>query len=90
MCGSELTPKHQGLTPSDLRLQAQVPRVLASPDVPPSPCISVCLMSDDASSCVGCWRTLDEIGGWAHRSPDEKRMVWVAIGERLAARAAAL
>ena len=87
MCGSELTPKPQGLTPSDLRLQAQVPRVLASADVPPSPCISVCLMSDDATSCVGCWRTLDEIGGWAHRTADEKRAVWTLIGERLAARA---
>jgi len=87
MCGSELTPKPQGLTPSDLRLQAQVPRVLASADVPPSPCISVCLMSDDATSCVGCWRTLDEIGGWAHRTADEKRTVWTLIGERLAARA---
>jgi predicted Fe-S protein YdhL (DUF1289 family) len=88
MCGSELTPKPQGLTPSDLRLQAQVPCVLASADVPPSPCISVCLMSDDATSCVGCWRTLDEIGGWAHRTADEKRAVWKSIGERLATRAA--
>jgi predicted Fe-S protein YdhL (DUF1289 family) len=88
MCGSELTPKPQGLTPSDLRLQAHVSRVLANPEVPPSPCISVCLMSDDASSCVGCWRTLDEIGSWAHCSPDEKRAVWSSIGERLAARTA--
>jgi predicted Fe-S protein YdhL (DUF1289 family) len=90
MCGSELTPKPQGLTPSDLRLQAQVPRVLANPDVPPSPCISICLMSDDATACVGCWRTLSEIGGWAQRTPEEKRAVWRSIGERLAARAAAV
>jgi predicted Fe-S protein YdhL (DUF1289 family) len=45
-------------------------------------------MSDDATACVGCWRTLDEIGGWAHRSPEEKRAVWQSIGQRLAARAA--
>ena len=90
MCGSELTPKLQGLTPADLRLAAQAKRVLQSNDVPPSPCISVCRMSDDTTFCEGCWRTLDEIGGWAQRSADDKRVVWLQIGERLAARAVAL
>jgi predicted Fe-S protein YdhL (DUF1289 family) len=83
MCGSELTPKPQGLTPSDLRLQTQTKRVLQSNEVPPSPCISICRMSDDTSYCEGCWRTLDEIGGWGQRSADEKRAVWLLIGERL-------
>ncbi|BDU59257.1 hypothetical protein LMORI2_22390 [Limnohabitans sp. MORI2] len=83
MCGSELTPKPQGLTPSDLRLQAQAKRVLQSADAPPSPCISVCRMSDDTTYCEGCWRSLDEIAGWAQRNPDEKRAVWQQIEERL-------
>ena len=85
MCGSELTPKPQGLKPSDLRLAAQAKRVLQSADVPPSPCISICRMSDDTTYCEGCWRTLDEIGGWAQRSADDKRTVWQLIGARLAA-----
>jgi predicted Fe-S protein YdhL (DUF1289 family) len=88
MCGSELTPKPQGLTPADLRLAAQAKRVLQSDDVPPSPCISICRMSDDTTYCEGCWRTLDEIGGWAQRAADDKRVVWQLIGERLAAHAA--
>ena len=83
MCGSELTPKPQGLTPSDLRLQAQAKRVLQSADAPPSPCISVCRMSDDTTYCEGCWRSLDEIAGWAQRNADEKRAVWRQIEERL-------
>ena len=85
MCGSELTPKPQGLTPADLRLAAQAKRVLKSNDVPPSPCISVCRMSDETTFCEGCWRTLDEIGDWVQRSADDKRAVWMRIGERLAA-----
>ncbi len=89
MCGSELTPKPLGLTPADLRLQAQAARVLQSSDVPPSPCISVCRMSDDTTYCEGCWRTLDEIGGWGQRAPDDKRLVWALIRERLAAHALA-
>ena len=88
MCGSELTPKPQGLKPSDLRLQAQAARVLQSTEVPPSPCISICRMSDDTTYCEGCWRSLDEIAGWAQRSAEGKRAVWQLIGERLAAYAA--
>jgi len=89
MCGSELTPKPQGLTPADLRLAAQAKRVLQSNDVPPSPCVSICRMSDDTTYCEGCWRTLDEIGGWGQRNPDDKRGVWQSIGERVAAHASA-
>lgn len=85
MCGSELTPKSQGLTPADLRLAAQVKRVLHSRAMPPSPCISICRMSDNTTFCEGCWRTLDEIGDWVHRSADDKREVWMRIGQRLAA-----
>lgn len=89
MCGSELTPKPQGLTPADLRLQAQAKRVLQSNETPPSPCISICRMSDDTSFCEGCWRTLDEIGGWAQRNAHDRRVVWQLIGARLSARASA-
>ena len=89
MCGSELTPKPQGLTPADVRLSAQAVRVLQSTDVPPSPYISICRMSDDTTYCEGCWRSLDEIGGWGQCVTDEKRAVWQLIGERLAAHAVA-
>lgn len=89
MCGSELTPKPQGLMPSDLRLQALSRRILQSTEAPPSPCISVCRMSDDTGYCQGCWRSLDEIGGWAERDSASKRAVWALIGERLAAHATA-
>jgi predicted Fe-S protein YdhL (DUF1289 family) len=46
-------------------------------------------MSDDTTYCEGCWRTLNEIGGWAQSSVSDKLAVWQRIGERLAAHAAA-
>lgn len=46
-------------------------------------------MSDDTTYCEGCWRTLDEIGGWSQCNADDKREVWQLIGERLAAYSAA-
>jgi predicted Fe-S protein YdhL (DUF1289 family) len=85
MCGSELKPKPHGLTPADLRLAAQAARVLQSHEVPPSPCVSVCRVSDDTTYCEGCWRTLDEIGCWGQSDPDGKRAVWQLISERLEA-----
>ena len=87
MCGSELAPKPQGLKPSDMRLQTQAKRVLQSEEMPPSPCISICRMSDDTTYCEGCWRTLDEIGGWAQRTASDKRAVWQLIQKRLEAHA---
>jgi uncharacterized protein len=87
MCGSELTSKPQGLTPADLRLAAQAKRVLLSADAPPSPCVSICRMSDDTTYCEGCWRTLDEIGSWGQSNTNDKRAVWQSIAQRLAAHA---
>jgi predicted Fe-S protein YdhL (DUF1289 family) len=84
MCGSELTPKPQGLTASDKRLLAQAQRVLSDElAVTPSPCVSVCRMSDDTQLCAGCWRSLEEIAGWASRSVADKRAVWGQIQSRL-------
>lgn len=85
MCGSELIPKTQGLSPSDRRLHALAARVLQSQEAMPSPCISVCRMSDDNNYCAGCWRTLDEIAQWGSSSESDKRAMWALIDARLTA-----
>lgn len=48
---------------------------------PTSPCVQICTL-DDANVCVGCYRTLEEIGGWARMSPDEQRSVIRRARER--------
>ena len=91
MCGSELTPKPSGLSASALSLLKQAQRVAlgeqqASPSATvPSPCISVCHMSTDTGWCEGCWRSLDEIGGWGQTSNESKRVVWSRIAQRITA-----
>ena len=33
-----------------------------------TPCIKVCFMDEASGLCLGCLRTLDEIGGWTSYS----------------------
>ncbi len=59
----------------------RVREVVAEPVVP-SPCVSICRMVTETALCEGCFRTIPEIAGWRHMSDDEKRAVWVSIGQR--------
>ena len=47
-----------------------------------SPCVSVCTVDPVSKTCIGCLRTLDEIGAWRVMTIDEKRAVVVACEER--------
>lgn len=44
-----------------------------------SPCVKVCFVDPEAGLCVGCFRSLEELGQWT-RYTDEER---AAIGESL-------
>lgn len=59
-------------------------RLLATQDEAPSPCISICRVSDSSGLCQGCFRTLDEIVGWSRTSEDGKRALWKTIEQRIA------
>jgi predicted Fe-S protein YdhL (DUF1289 family) len=47
-----------------------------------SPCTNVCRM--DGETCIGCYRTLDEIVRWSAASDDEKRQILDAVAVRRA------
>ena len=47
-----------------------------------SPCISVCSVDKATGMCIGCLRTLKEIGRWRMASADEKRAIVAACNER--------
>jgi len=53
-----------------------------SDEVVPSPCISVCRLSDDRSRCEGCFRTLDEIRAWSGADGARRRGIWVQLLQR--------
>ena len=33
-----------------------------------TPCIKVCFVDDESGLCLGCFRTLEEIGAWSRLS----------------------
>lgn len=47
-----------------------------------SPCISVCSVDPATKMCIGCLRTLAEIGAWRTMTPAEKRAVVEATEQR--------
>lgn len=47
-----------------------------------SPCVKLCQVHPEARICVGCLRTLEEIGGWSTMTPDERRAVIDALPQR--------
>jgi len=49
----------------------------------PSPCVKVCTMDPGRGVCLGCYRTLDEIGGWSVFSAGQKRAVLARIEARI-------
>lgn len=49
-----------------------------------TPCIHICSLDATNSLCIGCGRTLEEIGGWASYSDETRRRIMQALPERLA------
>ena len=48
-----------------------------------SPCIKVCAVDGETSLCLGCGRTLKEIGGWMQFDDAGREAVMEALPERL-------
>jgi len=44
-----------------------------------SPCNKVCTLDPISASCIGCGRTLAEIGAWSRMSDAERAAVWDEI-----------
>lgn len=47
-----------------------------------SPCIKLCVMHPGEGICMGCYRTLSEIGGWSQMSPEARRAVMAELPAR--------
>ena len=76
-------PKPDPATRYQRLLAARVPDALATIYAPPSPCISVCQMDAQTGWCIGCLRSIEEIGAWSTNTDQDKRAVWQRISERL-------
>ena len=47
-----------------------------------TPCIKVCQMDPLRGVCIGCRRTLEEIGRWAGMSDAERKKILAALPAR--------
>jgi predicted Fe-S protein YdhL (DUF1289 family) len=63
------------------------PSLMAETDRPSStetPCNKVCVIDAACGLCIGCGRTLAEIGGWITMTPDERRRIMAELPARRA------
>ena len=49
-----------------------------------SPCVKVCAIDATTGWCLGCGRSMAEIGGWSTLSPERRRAVMAELETRMA------
>ena len=59
------------------------PRTVSPTRAIRSPCIKLCVVEPLSGLCIGCGRTLREIGGWASFSPDARDRIMAVLPDRL-------
>lgn len=47
-----------------------------------TPCVKVCIVDPESSLCLGCFRTLPEIGGWSRLSEEERARLMSELPRR--------
>lgn len=48
-----------------------------------SPCKKVCAVDGQTGLCLGCGRTLKEIGGWTSLTDEQRKAVMEELDERM-------
>ena len=47
-----------------------------------SPCVKICVVHPATRLCTGCYRSIEEIGGWGRMTPEERRAVMAELPSR--------
>jgi len=53
-----------------------IPRAIATP------CVKVCIVDGASSLCLGCYRTLTEIGGWSGFTDEQRAEIMAELPAR--------
>lgn len=57
-----------------------------APPRPPAPiktpCIKVCVVDGESGLCLGCYRKLSEVAGWARLSDAERETIMTELPDR--------
>lgn len=48
-----------------------------------SPCVKICLIDEPTRQCLGCGRSLREIGGWSRMTDAERDAILKVLPQRL-------
>lgn len=47
-----------------------------------TPCIKVCVVDGESGLCLGCFRRLGEVAGWARLSDDQREAIMADLPAR--------
>ena len=47
-----------------------------------TPCVQVCIVDGQSGLCLGCLRTLREIGGWSRLTDAERAAIMASLPDR--------
>jgi len=47
-----------------------------------SPCVKTCVIHPESRLCVGCLRSIDEIGAWSGMTPQARKDIMAALPAR--------
>jgi predicted Fe-S protein YdhL (DUF1289 family) len=47
-----------------------------------TPCVQVCIVDGASGLCLGCYRTLPEIGGWSRFTDSERAAIMAGLADR--------
>lgn len=47
-----------------------------------TPCVQVCVVDGHSGLCLGCYRTLPEIGGWSRLTNTERSAIMAGLKDR--------
>lgn len=50
-----------------------------------SPCVKICVIHPETRLCIGCKRSIEEIGGWGRLGPEGRSAVMADLPNRSAA-----
>lgn len=60
--------------------------VPSTPHQPPrpiaTPCLKVCIVDGPTGLCLGCYRTLPEIGGWSALTDEQRAAIMAELTSR--------
>ena len=59
-------------------------RMDTAPPAIATPCIKVCVVDGESGLCLGCFRQLSEVAGWARLTDDERDAIMADLPGRRA------